>query len=86
MKLIPGTYVFEARGIDYATPEEAIAAVEARGSGTVVKFYLERNLPDWLPEVVHRSVGLWSFGDGHPWRKHSIYDGWGAAYEESRPS
>jgi hypothetical protein len=76
--------VFEFKGRDYESADEVIAAVEAAGSGSVVKFMMTPNRPGLLPEFVHRSCGLWSYVDG-TWKRHSIYDGIGAAYEESRP-
>jgi hypothetical protein len=77
-------YVFQAFNTDYATAEEAIAAVEDKGSGRVVKFMMERNLPNCLPEYVHRSIGLWSYQDGK-WFSHYIYDGRGDRLAEEKP-
>ncbi|MGK2884358.1 MAG: hypothetical protein ACSLE8_06215 [Rhodococcus sp. (in: high G+C Gram-positive bacteria)] len=70
--------------IDYDTPEQAIAIVEAKGSGSVVKFYLERNLVGLLPEFIHRSLSLWSYEDGI-WHSHYIYDGHGGKLAVERP-
>lgn len=82
----PGMTVFAVDSIDYETADEAIQAVEARGHGTVVKFYIEANQPGRFPECVYRSCAMWSFGNGEPWQKHSIFDGSGAPFEQSRPT
>lgn len=56
------TCVFQVNsGPDLATAEEAISIAEQKDSASVVKFNLERNMPDRLPKFVHRSCGLWSF-------------------------
>lgn len=83
--LVAGTSVWQADSRDYATPEEAIAAVEAKGEGFVVRFRLERNLPHCLPAVVHRSSSMWCFQGGEWWR-HYIYDGFGGRMIEEKPN
>lgn len=59
---------------DYATAGEAIAAVEARGSGSVVKFHISPNMPGCLPEKVYRSCALWNY-EGGEWTEFDIFAG-----------
>ena len=61
---------------DFPTAAEAIACIEERGEGSVVKFVVEPNLPGCLPAEVHRSCALWSF-DGKKWWGHAIFGGSG---------
>lgn len=70
--------------LDFDTAEGAIAAVEANGSGIVVKFHGRPNNPGCLPEIVWNSSSMWSFENGK-WRGHYIHDGLGAAVNEERP-
>lgn len=76
--------VWSANNVDHPPPEEAIAAVEAVGSGSVVKFRLNRNLPGCLPEFVHNSCAMWSYEDGI-WHSHYIFDGHGGKMAVEKP-
>lgn len=82
--------VFKANGIDFHTAADAIAAVEKKGSGSVVKFHVAKNLPGLHPDLVYRSCALWSFqkrADGNmKWMAHDIFSGHGYPYKEERPS
>lgn len=84
IELVAGTSVWQADSRDYATPEEAIAAVEAKGDGSVVRFHLDYNLPHCLPKIVHRSSAMWSF-EGGEWWSHYIFDGTGGRLEKEKP-
>lgn len=64
--------VFEVNNIDYTTADAAIAAVEAVGTGSVVKFVVEPNLHGCLPKFVHRSCAMWTFEDG-VWYAYYIF-------------
>lgn len=75
---------FTADHVDYATAEEAIAAVEEAGQGSVVKFYRGANLPGCLPAHVDRSQSLWTY-EGGKWHAHYIHDGHGGKLCEERP-
>lgn len=78
------TTVFEAMGVDYPTPEQAIEVIEKRGHGSVIRFFLERNREGCKPDYVHKSCGLWSF-DGTDWWSHYIYSGTGEKLEKQKP-
>jgi hypothetical protein len=77
--------VWQVNGTDHATPEAAIAAVEARGHGHVIRFALERNYPGALPELVHRSSALWRFEQDTGWRRFSIFTGLSEDIGAGRP-
>jgi hypothetical protein len=72
--------IFEAsmapsyRTTDYNTAEEAVAAVMKAGDGKVVKFLMERNLPNCLPEWVARSLATWVYEEGQ-WYMLYIFSG-----------
>lgn len=76
------TVVYEALNKDHATAQEAKAAVEAAGSGQVVKFHVLPNLPGRLPELVHRSCAMWVYEEG-AWSEIGIHAGgrWAGAPE-----
>jgi hypothetical protein len=78
------TTVFTVNGTDYATPEEAIAVVEAHGSGNIIKFALVKNLPGCLPDYVHLSCALWAYEDGK-WYAYSIHGGATEKLREEKP-
>lgn len=83
------TCVFQVNsGPDLATAEEAISIAEQKDSASVVKFNLERNMPDRLPKFVHRSCDLWSFEKNRTpqWQSHYIYDGRGDPMGEELPN
>jgi len=71
-------------GQDYNTAEEATKAVEANGRGQVVKFHGQPNMPHCLPETVWSSCGLWTLTE-KGWQQHSLFDGYGRAFEQSTP-
>jgi ribonuclease BN (tRNA processing enzyme) len=83
------TTVFSVNHRDYETADEAIAVVEAAGSGSVIQFHVSRNLPGCLPEFVHRSCAMWTYQvrvDGvKRWMAHAIFGGTAEAYAEERP-
>ncbi len=85
----PG-HVFQTQHdrVDHATADEAIASVEKRGSGSVVRFNVSRNLPNLKPDWEYRSSGLWSFNrDGNgKWQAHDIFSGHGRAYADEKPN
>ena len=72
-------------GQDFDTAEEATKAVQANGRGRVVKFHGQPNMPHCLPEIVWSSCGLWTLSHDKGWQAHSLYDGYGRAYEQSTP-
>ena len=77
--------VYQAQGADYATAEQAALAVEAAGSGSVVEFLLEPNLPGCLPAFVHKSLALWTL-EGGKWTSRAIHGGGGGeSLGEERP-
>jgi hypothetical protein len=80
--------VFQAQTVsshtDYPTADEAATAVEAAGSGSVVKFHVERNMPGCLPEFVYRSCALWTL-DGGVWTARSIFGGTADSMGVERP-
>lgn len=59
----------------------AIAFVEYAGSGQVIRFHKERNMPYCLPEYVYRSTGLWVYEDG-VWYAIPIHGGGGGRWAE----
>lgn len=69
---------------DCTTAEEAAQAVERAGAGSVVEFILERNMPGCLPEMVRKSVSLWTLEAG-TWTKRSIFGGTAEGMGEERP-
>ena len=77
-------YSPEYSQVNYANAEAAAAHVEQVGSGRVVKFIGEPNIPFCTPAIVYRSSTMWSLVDGK-WREHYIHDGHGAAFQEARP-
>jgi hypothetical protein len=82
-------YTFQARcgtsTLDYDSAASAITQVETYGSGSVVKFRQERNLPNCLPEYVLKSLGMWTYEKGI-WHQHYIFDGTGGVMGEDKPS
>jgi hypothetical protein len=56
--------------VDYPTLGDAALAVQQSGSGSVVKFIRNRNLPNCLPEYVLKSLAMWTFENG---KWYSIY-------------
>lgn len=80
------SYTFDGTFInaDMDTAEEAAAAVERRGSGSVVEFHVSPNLPGRLPKMVHSSVALWTF-EGGVWTRLSIHSGTAEPMGEERP-
>jgi carboxylesterase type B len=76
--------VYQTQGVDYDTPEQATLVVEAAGSGSVIKFLLEPNLPGRLPKLVHKSLALWTLDDGK-WTARSIFGGTAEGMGEERP-
>lgn len=73
-----------ANSTDFDTPEAAAAACEAAGSGQVVKFHVERNMPGCLPEFVYRSCALWTLEAG-VWTARSIFGGSADSMGVERP-
>lgn len=68
----------------FATADEAIAVVEAKGQGNVVRFRGEKNMPFCLPEIVWRSHAMWQYVDGK-WYEMSIFSGTCDRLHEGRP-
>jgi hypothetical protein len=62
------------RTLDCETMEEAKAEVEAAGSGSVVSFRRERNLPRCLPEFVDKCFAMETFENG-AWRHVNVFGG-----------
>lgn len=66
--------VDQDHGNPFAKAEDAIAQVEANGSGTVVLFIGEPNMPFCLPKTVWRSNAMWQYAEGK-WYEMSIFSG-----------
>lgn len=70
---------------DFDSAEAAASHVEQSGSlGLVVEFHGHDNLPFCTPAIVYKPLIMWTFLDSK-WFQHSIHDGYGAAFQESRP-
>lgn len=68
----------------FPTPEEAIKAVETKGTGTVVLFLGSPNMPHCKPDIVWRSNAMWKFEDGK-WFEYSIFTGVSERLHEGKP-
>jgi hypothetical protein len=78
-------YVAQAQGqAEFDTAEAAATFVECVGSGSVIKFHVEPNLPGCLPEMVYRSCEMWTL-DGGVWTARAIFGGSGESLGVERP-
>lgn len=59
---------------DYDNEQEARARVEAIGSGSVIEFHNNKNMPWAKPDIVARSVDLHKFENGQ-WVQIFIHGG-----------
>lgn len=71
--------------IDHENADGAIAAVEAVGSGQIIKFKRQRNIPGCLPEYELKSLALWGYADGK-WTQYSLFSSTCEAIGDERPS
>lgn len=69
-------YTYEAQSLlsrlEYLTREEAVDYVVSQGSGQVIKWLIERNLPGCQPDYVHKSLSLDVYESGY-WRSVNIF-------------
>jgi hypothetical protein len=68
----------------YASADDAIAAVEALGTGSVTLFLGSPNMPHCKPDTVWRSNAMWQFHEGK-WFEMSIFSGTCERLYEGRP-
>lgn len=61
----------------------AEAVVESRGSGSIIKWHGDYNMPNCLPKIVSRSCAMWTYDKG-VWYAVPIFGGSGRW--EERPS
>lgn len=66
--------IYVANRVDYVSQTDARVAVEAAGSGRLVTFVRERNLPHCLPEFVDKCCNLEVYENG-VWRGVDITRG-----------
>lgn len=81
-------HFFTVRDIEHPSAEAAIAVVEARGSGSVIKWGSRPNPLAHLgalPERESYSLALWSYEDG-VWYRHAMSDGIGGRLTDERPA
>ena len=70
---------------DFDTAQEAVAAVEAVGSGNVTKFREVPNGPGCLPKFVSQSCALWRY-ERDVWSEISIFGGYAESLGEGKPA
>lgn len=58
--------------IEFAAKEEAAAAIEAAGSGSLIKWHIEPNVYWAKPDYVHKSLSLDVFDNGK-WKEVNIF-------------
>lgn len=67
---------------DHDTIEGAKLVVDTAGSGSIVLFRRERNLPNCLPEYVLKSCSMWVKDDGR-WHAIAIFTS-GRRYQDAQ--